>query len=214
MIINHTLRFIFLHVPKTAGTSVTNWLSEYTGWNDIELGGTRYGEQIQEVYGLRFKLNKHSPARQVAAVVGDEIWRHYYKFAIVRHPLDRLVSAFQFYQEWDHPGVAPAKECRNLSEFLNSSYFAKDHLNCTRATGLQSTFLATGDVSPLDRICKFENLGDEIKAVASQLGIEAPSLPHINSSQRRGHEEYLNDEVRALAEAIYAEDFDRFGYSR
>jgi hypothetical protein len=212
MIINHSFRFIFLHVPKNAGTSISNWLSSFTGWNDIELGGTHYGEQIQEIYGKRFKLHKHSTAGQVRAVVGGEIWRSYFKFAVVRCPLDRLVSAYHFYKEWDHPGVAPAKECSDLTEFLGSSYFSEDRRNCTRATGSQASFLDTGVAEPLDKICRFETLNDDMRAVAERLGIDSPALPHSNSSSRGSYEDYYTAETRALTQSIYFEDFQRFGY--
>jgi len=212
MIINHSLRLIFLHVPKTAGTSVSNWLTEYTGWNDIELGGTHYGEQMQEIYGRRFKLHKHSPAGQVRQVVGGELWRRYFKFAIVRHPMDRLVSAYQFYQEWDHPGVAPAKECRDIEAFLRSPYFDKDHRNCTRATGSQALFLDTQGAAPVDKICRFETLEEDIAAVAHRLGIGPPTLPHANRSRRGTYEDYFAPVTKDLAQTIYLRDFETFGY--
>lgn len=214
MIINHDLRFIFLHVPKTAGTSVTAWLSAYTGWNDIELGATHYGEQIQPIYGQRFKLHKHSPASQVSRIVGQEIWANYYKFAIVRHPLDRLVSAFHFYQEWQHPGVAPAKECKDLGEFLNSAYFDQDRRNCTRATGSQAQFLETPEAEPVNKICRFESLAGDMAEVAEQLQIDPPQLPYSNRSSRGAYLDYFTPELRILAEGLYANDFLAFGYAR
>ena len=39
MIISHTHRLIFVHIQKTAGTSVTVALDPFMGWNDIILGG-------------------------------------------------------------------------------------------------------------------------------------------------------------------------------
>ena len=213
MIINHSLKFIFLHVPKTAGTSVTTWLGEYTGWNDIELGGTDYGEQIQVIYCSRFKLSKHSPASQIRRIVGPDIWNAYYKFAIVRHPLDRLVSAFQFYREWDHPGVAAAKKCRTFDLFLKSDYFDKDRRNCTRATGLQSTFLETPHNEALDRICRFETLAEDMDKVAQDLGIDPPQLSHQNPSKRGAYEAYFTPKTRSFAETLYADDFRTFGYA-
>lgn len=40
MIVNHTHKFIFVHVPKSAGTSVTQMFSEYSSYRDLEVGGT------------------------------------------------------------------------------------------------------------------------------------------------------------------------------
>ena len=39
MIISNSKRFIFLHVPKAAGTSITIMLDAELEWDDIVLGG-------------------------------------------------------------------------------------------------------------------------------------------------------------------------------
>jgi hypothetical protein len=222
MIINHRYRFIFIHVPKTAGSSVTNWLSRFNNWNDIELGGTRYGEAIQPVYGERFKLYKHSTARQIRDVVGDDLWRSYFKFAVVRHPLARLASAYRFYRQWPHPSVAEVREMTDINEFVHSEFFAKDHqarpgvaLQKPAATVPQSVFIDPGDDSPLDMVCHFERLQADLERVARQLGLLATPLPHLNSSNSQDlfYDAYT-PESRRYALAIYAEDMERFGYSR
>lgn len=212
MIINHGRRFIFLHVPKTAGTSVTSWLSTFTGWNDIELGGTHYGEEIQAIYGRRFKLHKHSPAAEISRIVGDEIWSAYFKFAVVRDPFDRLVSAYQFYREWDHPGVAAVKEMAGFDEFLDSDYFACDLKNTTRPTGLQSRFLGVGESFEPDFVCRFESVERDIAEVAARIGAPTPKLPRINTSKRTETAGYYTPRTRALVADLYAADFSAFGY--
>ena len=47
MIISHTHRAIFVHIPKTAGTSITALIEPALRWNDLVLGGTTFGERIQ-----------------------------------------------------------------------------------------------------------------------------------------------------------------------
>ena len=56
--------FIFIHINKTAGTS------------------------IGRAVGLPNKL--HLTAREIIDRVGEEAWRKAYKFAFVRNPLSRL----------------------------------------------------------------------------------------------------------------------------
>ena len=45
-IINQSKKFIFVHVPKAAGTSVTSAFSKYTSYQDLEIGGAKFGESI------------------------------------------------------------------------------------------------------------------------------------------------------------------------
>jgi len=212
MIINHSYRFIFLHVPKTAGTSITSWLSQFTSWNDIELGGTAYGEAMQEVYGKRFKLYKHSPAQQVKRVVRDEIWEGYFKFGVVRNPFDRLVSAYQFYRSWDHPGVAAVKEMESFDEFLASDYFARDRRNASRPTGSQADCLGVSAGLGIDRVCRLERLSEDLSEVASALGLPTPELDRLNDSERKPLGEYYSEYSERLVADLYRPDFLAFGY--
>ena len=212
MIINHTYRFIFLHVPKTAGTSITRWLSTLTGWNDIELGGTHYGEEIQAIYGRRFKLHKHSPAMQVRSIVGEDIWSNYYKFAVVRDPFDRLVSTYQFYREWDHPGVAAVKAMTSFDEFLDSDYFTHDRRNPTRPSGLQCSFLGLDNGVTLNQLCRFETLDADVAQIADAIGVEPPALDRVNSSARADTDSYYTPSTRTLAARLYEPDFALLDY--
>ena len=75
MIISNTHRAIFVHVPKTAGTSITSLLAPALRWNDLVLGGTTFGERIQAAYKERFGLFKHARARDIRQVVGEEVWK-------------------------------------------------------------------------------------------------------------------------------------------
>ena len=59
-IINNSYKFIFGHIPKAAGTTITNQLSAYTNYCDLEIGGTCFGEKIQPAYKKRFNISKHS----------------------------------------------------------------------------------------------------------------------------------------------------------
>lgn len=213
MIINHNYRFIFLHVPKTAGTSITNYLSSFTGWNDIELGGTHYGEQIQEIYGRRFKLNKHSTAKQIRAIVGEDLWRGYFKFAVVRHPLDRLVSAYLFYRKWDHPSTDAVRALSGFEEFVHSEFFAADRRNATRPAGSQTAFLWDGGLA-VDLVCRFESLTDDMARVASRLGLgDFPAaLPQLNATERTHWEDYYTPASQEVAMSAYRDDFATFGY--
>ena len=70
MIVNHSHKFIFVHVPKAAGTSVSELFSKFSAYSDLEVGGTELGEALQNAYKCRFGLTKHSTAEEIRAVVG------------------------------------------------------------------------------------------------------------------------------------------------
>ena len=102
-IINNSQGFLFVHVPKAAGSSVVNALCEYTRYCDLEIGATAFGEAIQGPYVKRFGLAKHSTAQQLKTLVGDEAWSRYFTFSFVRNPYHRMFSAFRFLRSWEAP---------------------------------------------------------------------------------------------------------------
>ena len=50
MILGKHKHFIFIHLEKCGGTSVENALAPYLLWDDIIMGSTHFGEQLQAFY--------------------------------------------------------------------------------------------------------------------------------------------------------------------
>ena len=67
MLINHNYKFIFVHIQKTAGTSITSVLNEIPG--------------TEPLYYSHSQIN-----------VLKEEYEDYFKFCFVRNPWDRLYS--------------------------------------------------------------------------------------------------------------------------
>lgn len=101
MIINQTHRFVFVHIPKAAGTTVTKVLSSLSHYRDLEVGGTSLGEAAKSYYFKRFGLRKHSRAEEIRKVMGKEEYEDFFSFAFVRNPFSRLASAFHFLKSFD-----------------------------------------------------------------------------------------------------------------
>ena len=75
MIISHPNKFIFLHLPKNAGTSIEGSLTGANDWKTAD---------------------KHLTATESIEKFGQDVWREYFTFCFVRNPWDRLVSQFRF----------------------------------------------------------------------------------------------------------------------
>jgi hypothetical protein len=96
MIISNSLRFVYIHIHKAGGTSMEIGLGPHLKWNDLSLGGTVFGEAVNEAFRNRYQLNKHSSISEVETICGKRILEEYYVFSTVRHPLLRICSLYNF----------------------------------------------------------------------------------------------------------------------
>ena len=127
MIINNTFRFVFVHIPKSAGTTITSILSKYSCYCDIELGGTALGEAVQPLFQKRFGLQKHSTYSEIRNVVGEVLLKHYFSFGFVRNPYSRAYSAYKFLdrarKDKQIPSLSDFDKFKDFSDFISSDYF-------------------------------------------------------------------------------------------
>ena len=221
MIISHTHRAIFVHIPKTAGTSITNLIEPVLQWNDLVLGGTEFGERLQEAYRKRFGLSKHMLARDIRRVVGDDIWADFFKFAIVRHPYTRLVSFYNWKRGavsraapdspvWSWPATEAFRQSSSFGEFIRHEKFI-----ASRASWPQADWVCDeAGRCIVDFVGRFEDLGTAIQTVANRLGLPSGDLGVHNPSESDRPLADLfegEDDYRYLHD-FYRRDFEMFGY--
>lgn len=221
-IINHSHKFIFVHIPKTAGTSLTSALARYTHYCDLEIGGTAFGEQIQPAYRKRFGLSKHSTAKEIRNLVGTVAWAQAFTFSFVRNPFSRCLSTYHFLRKWDAPNSEISKKIRNFSSF--DDYVLSDiwqetngpdelfrpQLYWLRANTHSNTLL-------VDFVGQVERINDDVTTLLNAIGIpenkRPNTLPQLNSSQPSALTDIKNAVVVDKIVAKYRSDFDAFGYS-
>ena len=221
MFISNTHRAIFVHIPKTAGTSITNLVEPELRWNDVVLGGSTFGERVQLAYRDRFGLFKHSPARAIRNVIGEELWKAYFTFAVVRHPYTRIASFYNWTRDaveraspdaqvWKWPATEAFLKTGSFSEFIRHEQFRS-----SRAGKPQVDWVCDDDGRCiLDLVGRFEELPACIETIASRLGLGPVRLGRHNESSSdeppAGHFRD-EDDYRYLHE-LHRRDFEQFGY--
>ena len=223
MIINNSYGFIFVHVPKTAGTSVTSVLSRLTSYLDQEVGGTEFGEAVQPAFSKRFGLKKHSTALEIKGVVGDVTWNRYFSFSFVRNPFSRCLSTYYFLREWKGAGPDFQRDMqafRNFEDFVLSGMWndtnGPDDIFQPQVHWLKGR--ARENNNMLDFVGRVENLNDDLKYCLHVVGDrkisgefqEAPILNTSPNARKRGA---ISDRATAQILRKYEIDFRTFGYS-
>jgi hypothetical protein len=238
MIICHSRKFIFIHIHKTGGTSVERALDRHLAWSDLILGGSPFGEKIQEAYSIRFGLSKHSTVTDVERVCGSAIIADYYIFSLVRHPLSRMCSLYNYVgstlRKWavkqnirfedvaEHitPEAAkkkPGLKWASTKAFLESrgfSEFIRRH-ELTEAPGFrpQTSCLVGGDGQLKADVFRLEDYPEWLAGLNDRLGVKF-SVPKENESGFKLVDDHaVSDQDRDYIESAFHQDYETFGYT-
>jgi hypothetical protein len=193
-------RFLFVHIPKTAGNSIQTILSHYS---EDEIVALRAEQDGIERFGLRnpnYKIKKHSTLAEYRTALGEARFRDLYKFTCVRNPWDRMVSYYF--------GTTPLVAALDRKEFRRLILRALSVTDYLR--------LDKGEADPfgnLDYIIRFENLADDFRGVCARLGIPDAPLPQYNRSNREHYSNYYDEELRELIRKRFTPEIDRFGFA-
>lgn len=220
-IINNSFKFIFVHVPKAAGTSLTSVLSPYTNYCDLEIGGTHFGEQIQPAYKKRFGLTKHSTASEIHSVVGAVTWSQYFSFAFVRNPFSRCLSTYHFLKKWEGLSEDYAKKInqfKDFDEYVLSDTWAEsngpDDIFRPQMHWLKSFSKNEVLVNFVGRV---ERINEDMKYIAEVIGHpkmknDLTSIPQLNPSKSIPITEISKTAVIEKIVQKYRIDFETFAY--
>lgn len=229
MPVSRSLSCAFVHVRKTAGTSIVRVLESADP--RLELNGVGMWDVLC-AHPKRVKLLRrlrdfylvgsavrypqwHLPAVIVRTLVGRSEWEKLFTFAFVRNPWDLVVSAYHFEKRY----TAPAHVRRDEPDRAEVLRRCSDFDRFVRLYPLLEPADMTSMIVDEDGRCivdfvgRFENLNDDFAAVCARLGLRANALPHENRSEdRRAYRTYYTDETRDIVSRYFVRDIERFGY--
>jgi hypothetical protein len=239
---SHSKKFIFVHIPKVAGTSITGTetmkTSQISKYGEFELPKVDFN-----IDNLPFdpdKPNKFDPQpphlRALDYVkygyVTQSEFDGYFKFAFVRNPWARIVSEYKFRGHINR---------FSFKEFLFHHFPYPSWTDEYCHVIPQYDFLYDSDGKLLvDFVGKFENLQGDYDKICQKLDLPQETLPHSNKSmslsQRNGgwiqmarnikgilngqkkantfshYTEYYDDESKEFVAKLYRHDIESFDY--
>jgi hypothetical protein len=203
MLISHSKKFVFVHVPKTAGDSISEALAEFA-----------------EVNGSKNKT-KHWPARTIREehfLDSDAAWGDCFSFGVIRNPWEQVHSDYWFCRQH----AVPADEsggwrdkvirCKQITfaEFVvdicgkhgRSGPGLFDHYLADR-TGRKMVF----------QVLRFERLAEEWPELCARLDLPQIELPRSNITPNRpDYRDDYDERSKFLVARKFAGDIDRFNY--
>lgn len=197
--ISHKYQYIFIHIPKTAGNSIANFLINYCD-NKIIIKDSNYGpdDGIQIICEKNKKNIKHVKLSYYNKLYGDLIL-NYFKFMIVRNPYDRIMS-YYFWTKGNNDITF------NKTEFIN-------FIKTTPLTRFQYIYY-----DKTIKIIYYENMINELNNIElfKNLNLDFINLPNINLNKNKtsSYDKFYDTELRDLVYNVFEKDFITFNYNK
>lgn len=200
MPIFHEHNAIFVHIPKTGGTTVLRMFGYYSVPNN---------DMFYHIDDL-FEYD-HASAQLIKSRVPEK-YNSFYKFTIVRNPYDRLVSEF-FWKKKDHDIRTVDVKDLNFKQFVEHLYANFDKMQSQiqreKSHLLPQSSFVLDDVE----VFKFENMNECLDT----LSIKYNLVRLDEKFNKTDHPDYLSVYDKDTAQMVYDMyfvDFKLFGYDK
>lgn len=212
MIISPGRNFIFVHIPKTAGTSLALALEGRAMKDDILIGDTPKAKKRRnrlkdaKTHG---RLWKHSTLSDIEGMVPPDQIARAFTVTLVRNPWDRMVSYYHWLQaqSFDHDGVRAAKSL-GFSAFLRS-----DHVQSAVPAHPFGHYMTRADgVEDCNLFIRIEHFTTDAEPLWDHLGFRL-DLPRANRSDRpEDYRTLYSDSDSQCVFELCRTDIERFSY--
>lgn len=218
MIISNSRGYIFIHIPKCGGTTVSSLLERQLLPQDVSLNTNKQfeWERYKQAYKDRFGLFKHSKSKEISNAISPSNFSKYFIFTFTRNPFARAYSCFTFTKKTDAAHRPESKRYleikdMNFEEFLRSDYIQQKQLLASKD---QNRWIS-GSAS-LVKTYKLEEINTIFPDIWHKLhgkNVPCPAIKIINkSSGSSSRWQQMSDKEAELCRELYANDFQAFDY--
>lgn len=194
--ISDKLKFVFIHIPKTGGSSVSYFLKNVSN-EEIGMTDSRVGKGKGVFVNENGKNVKHLTLYEILKDEGSK-YGDYYKFTIVRNPYDRTMS----YYFWNRGIKKTGFDKEDFIRFVS------------KLNDYQVSYVSDPKTGKLltNKIVKYENMISELNTISCLKRFNFSNLPRLNVSQN--NKKFYDQELKDLVYDKFKIDFKTFGYSK
>jgi hypothetical protein len=196
----HQHKLLFVHIPKTGGTSIEEKFNINHNNNELFshieriVDGTLYAPQHWTPYIIKNRF--------------PEQFEEYKKFCFVRNPYTKIISEYFWCRT--HAGPRYGTENKTIDEFIKTlNPFTRDHLLP------QYRYFENIEY---DYVLRNESLNEDFAIMAEDFSFDG-TLPHSNKNKvglkKEGIDHYIkqvNSESIETINRLYRKDFELFNY--
>ena len=183
--VDHKNKFAFVHIPKCGGRS------------------------IKKVFN--FEGHDHFG---VSELDHKSLESDIFKFAFVRNPWDRFVSAFEYIKRGGIPRFDRLKTLTIKQEYPKFKDFvlAKHVWEQWFFFNSQINFITVDGSIKTDFVGRFENFQNDFDFICDQIDHPKVKLPHVNATKHVHYTEYYDEQLIKFIGQTFEEDIDTFKY--
>jgi len=210
MLVSTSHNFVFIHIAKNGGTTLSAFLRSYavktpkrTIWTDA-VAAIPFRQAPEKI-----SYPPHKNARWTRKKLGAAFFDNAFTFAFTRNPYDRAVSRYEFVKQ-NHLH-------HSHSKFVNLSFadFVSDEIKRNffiSRTQLSEVSDRRGNVI-VSKTYKLEEFSNALKDICERINVPVPEhLTTRNTSVRKDYREYFTPEIKATFDKIYHKDLEYFEY--
>jgi hypothetical protein len=230
--------FIFIHNPKTAGTSIKYFIS-----NDNALN-YKIDNKDLSLYSKVFKSSVsnqrfHSELKYFKKILSNKFYKKCFKFYTIRNPYDKIVSLYCWLKQqgssYNH-SIKNLNDSNGVTKYLDSLISDRSFLFLSSKSikRVPKNISFREFVINLENIChpnelinfskseyfedfddfiRFENLQHDLKRIFNKLNLETQNFDiKINQTDRKDYKYYYDSRTIEKVYNIFKADINYFKY--
>jgi len=198
----HERKIIFVHIPKTAGSSIENALG-------LLRSGCENGYGYKDIDGRPVAL-QHLLPDGIRKIIGEEAFSRYTKFTVCRNPYNRIVSEYHW------------RVCNKIGRVRSFDGFLDEVENVIKNNLYnkvsdhfipQSDFIYDSEGNQVvDHLFRFEKLDKAEQFIQDNFGTD--KLKRLETSVPSRGKIVLTNEQKERVYKLYERDFILLGYDK
>jgi len=202
-VISFKHKFIFIHIPKTAGTSIVKTLSLYSEDGVNDKGDIKPSIELIKLArekNIRINNYKHFTYNKYKQLLGDRI-KDFFIFSVIRTPYERIPSVYYYS---NITGVS-------LTSFIGA---IQNGVHIIPSIGIKQNMIDTfiGGVEDIF-LLRFENLNKDWKNLLDRLNLPYLSLDYLNVGRRIDYNNlYRDSRLLVVMNTVFGEEIEKYSY--